>query len=78
MSTTPANWFRSRRDTLGLTRRALAERVGVTERAVANWETGSAVPRRGLWLTLTRVYRVRLGELRAAMDSIATSPQRAA
>ena len=30
---------------LGLTRAQLAERLGVTERAVAHWETGKRSPR---------------------------------
>lgn len=37
-----ANWFRSARNILGLTRIELAERIGASTRAIYAWEKGEA------------------------------------
>ncbi len=38
--------IRSLRDSLGLSQRALAEKIGVSPNSISNWETGSTEPRK--------------------------------
>jgi transcriptional regulator with XRE-family HTH domain len=36
--------LKSQREAMGLTRRKMAEKLGVTERQIANWESGESIP----------------------------------
>ncbi|MDE7078710.1 MAG: helix-turn-helix domain-containing protein [Clostridia bacterium] len=47
----------------GMTQAALAERLGVTNKAVSKWETGEAMPDTSLLLPLAEVFGVTVDEL---------------
>lgn len=53
------NYFKTRRDELGLTQRAVAESLGISTQAVSAWEDGTAYPRPKLWDGLARIFKVR-------------------
>lgn len=47
----------------GMTQSALAERLGVTNKAVSKWETGEAMPETSLLLPLSEIFGVTVDEL---------------
>lgn len=47
----------------GLTQSVLAERIGVSDRAVSKWETGKNMPDSGLMLELCSILEVNVNEL---------------
>lgn len=47
----------------GMTQSALAERLGVTNKAVSKWETGEAMPETGLLLPISEIFGVTVDEL---------------
>lgn len=47
----------------GMTQAELAERLGVTNKAVSKWETGEAMPETSLLLPLSRIFGVSVDEL---------------
>ena len=47
----------------GMTQAALAERLGVTNKAVSKWETGEAMPETAQLLPISRVFGVTVDEL---------------
>lgn len=47
----------------GLTQAALAERFGITDRAVSKWETGKSMPDASIMLELCNVLKVSVNEL---------------
>jgi DNA-binding XRE family transcriptional regulator len=51
------NFFRSQREQLDTTQRALAIAIGVTEKAIANWENDVVVPKTPIAI-LASVYGV--------------------
>ncbi len=46
-----------------LTQMQLAERLGITDRAVSKWETGRAMPDTALMLTLCEILKITVNEL---------------
>ena len=58
-----ADTIRALREGRGLTQRALAELVGVTDKAVSRWETGRGLPDVALAQPLARALGVSLAEL---------------
>lgn len=52
-----------RRKAQGLTQMQLAERLGITDRAVSKWETGRAMPDSSLMLTLCALLAITVNEL---------------
>ena len=63
MENRTGNFIAQRRKELGLTQRQLAERLGVTNKAVSKWETGQGMPDVGVLLELSRVLGVTVDEL---------------
>lgn len=55
--------IKSLRERAGITQRELAERLGVTSKAVSKWETGRGLPDAGLLLALAESLGVSLHEL---------------
>ena len=47
----------------GLTQAKLAERIGVTDRAVSKWETGKSLPDASIMLELTEILGISVNEL---------------
>ena len=47
----------------GFTQAALAEQIGVTDRAVSKWETGRSLPDAGIMLELTDLLGITVNEL---------------
>lgn len=62
----------SQRKVQGLTQAALAEQLGITDRAVSKWETGRSMPDSSLMLPLCELLNISVNELlcgeRLAMD----------
>ena len=52
-----------RRKEIGLTQKELAERLGVTNKAVSKWETGGGMPDVSVLETLAGVLEVSVDEL---------------
>ena len=51
------------RKTAGLTQMQLAERLGITDRAVSKWETGKAMPDSSIMLELCGILGISVNEL---------------
>jgi transcriptional regulator with XRE-family HTH domain len=58
-----ATLLRRRRAELGITQAALAQQVGVTQSAVAGWESGAALPRPAKVLALADLLGVQVQHL---------------
>lgn len=52
-----------RRKTVGLTQMQLAEKLGITDRAVSKWETGKAMPDSMLMLDLCAILKISVNDL---------------
>lgn len=63
-----ANTIRTLREQQGLTQRALAEAVGVTDKAVSNWELGQSYPDFQRLVLLSDYYGIGLDELVRGID----------
>ena len=61
------NWFRQQRQSLELTANALAQRIGVTERSVLNWERDRSVPQRFYWGAISNAFSVSVETLAEAV-----------
>jgi transcriptional regulator with XRE-family HTH domain len=57
------NFFRARRDELGLTQKQVADALGLTTSAISAWEIGVATPRDEIRLKVAEVYQVSLARL---------------
>ncbi len=53
----------TRRKTVGLTQAQLAEKLGITDRAVSKWETGRALPDTALMLELCGILKISVNDL---------------
>ncbi len=53
----------ARRKAVGLTQAQLAEKLGITDRAVSKWETGKAMPDSSLMLTLCDILQISVTDL---------------
>jgi len=51
------------RESMGLTQKELAEKIGISEKAVSSWEVGAATPRMGMMQALADVFGVRMVDL---------------
>lgn len=51
------------RKNVGLTQKQLAEKLGITDRAVSKWETGKALPDSSIMLELCRLLRITVNDL---------------
>lgn len=51
------NFFRTRRDELGLTQRRIAVALDVTVQAVSSWERSESFPRISMLMRLAEVYK---------------------
>ncbi len=47
----------------GMTQAALAEKLGISDRAVSKWETGKAMPDSGIMLALCELLKINVNEL---------------
>ncbi len=47
----------------GLTQAALAEKLGISDRAVSKWETGRSMPDSGIMLELCEILKINVNEL---------------
>lgn len=52
-----------KRKALGLTQMQLAERLGITDRAVSKWENGKSLPDSGIMLELCEILEISVTEL---------------
>lgn len=52
------NFFKDRRDELGMTQREIALRLEMTVQAVSAWETGKTAPQAKLAPKLAEIYKV--------------------
>lgn len=52
-----------RRKSVNLTQSELAEKLGITDRAVSKWETGRAMPDSSIMLNLCKILRVSVNDL---------------
>ncbi len=53
----------ARRKAVGLTQAQLAEKLGITDRAVSKWETGRALPDTALMLELCGILKISVNDL---------------
>lgn len=53
----------SARKNAGLTQMQVAEKLGITDSAVAQWETGKTFPKTAFLLKLSDLYKVTVDEL---------------
>ncbi len=53
----------SRRKTVGLTQAQLAEKLGITDRAVSKWETGRALPDTSIMIELCHILKINVNDL---------------
>lgn len=60
--------IRQRRKDLGLSQSQLAEKLNVQNTTISRWETGEGYPDISILLELTKVLRVRIGELLDSPD----------
>jgi transcriptional regulator with XRE-family HTH domain len=67
MKNRKGNFFRVRRDELGMTQRDIALALNMTETAVGNWEAGFSTPRPGIWDRVAAVYKVDAERIAAAV-----------
>lgn len=51
------------RKEMGLTQASLAEKLGITDRAVSKWETGKSMPDASLMLELCEILKINVNEL---------------
>lgn len=51
------------RKSIGLTQAALAEKLGITDRAVSKWENGKSMPDASLMLELCEILKITVNEL---------------
>ena len=47
----------------GITQASLAEKLGISDRAVSKWETGKSMPDSGIMLELCTILRINVNEL---------------
>lgn len=71
-------FIQARRKALGLTQQQLADKIGVTNKAVSKWELGRSVPDVGLFEALCRELGVSLPELLAGHEIVEQERQSAA
>lgn len=57
------NAIKTKRTQTGLSQTALAELLGVSQQAVAQWETGKAMPRREAMMKLSDLFNCTIDEL---------------
>ena len=57
------SFIADRRRALGLTQMQLAERLGITDRAVSKWETGRAMPDTSVMLMLCDILKITVNDL---------------
>lgn len=57
------NFIKALRTEQGLTQKQLAEKIGVTDKAVSRWETGKGVPDISLLMPLSQLFGVSVSEL---------------
>ena len=55
----------------GMTQAVLAERLGISDRAVSKWETGKSMPDSGVMLELSALLKINVNELRAEENLLA-------
>lgn len=65
---------RKRKD-IGLTQEELAQKLGVTNKAVSKWETGKCIPDVSLHENLCSILNITLNELMAGTDIVNTDLQ---
>ena len=53
----------SRRKEQGMTQAVLAEKLGISDRAVSKWETGKSLPDSGIMLELCELLKINVNEL---------------
>ena len=51
------------RKEVGMTQAALAEKLGITDRAISKWETGKSLPDSGIMLELCELLKINVNEL---------------
>lgn len=65
------NYFKQRREELGLTQRDIALKLGMTTTAVSLWENGDSLPRITLFYRLADVYQVSVERISAEVLKLA-------
>ena len=68
----------SRRKEQGLTQAVLAEKLGISDRAVSKWETGKSLPDSGIMLELCDILKINVNELLSGEKIMADSYDRRA
>ena len=62
----------------GMTQASLAEKLGITDRAVSKWETGRSLPDSGIMLELCELLKINVNELLSGEKIMTESYDRAA
>ena len=68
MENRTGQFISERRKAIGLTQKELAERLGVTNKAVSKWETGGGMPDVSMLRKLSEILEVSVDELLAGYD----------
>ena len=68
----------SRRREQGMTQAVLAEKLGISDRAVSKWETGKSLPDSGIMLELCDILKINVNELLSGEKIMADSYDRRA
>lgn len=72
---TMGSCIRTRRMALQLTQKQLAERLGVTDKAVSKWETGSSLPDITQLLPLAEILEIPVAELLSGLSEPSKDPR---
>ena len=62
----------------GMTQAALAEKLGISDRAVSKWETGKSLPDAGIMLDLCKILKISVNDLLSGEKVMAESYDRQA
>ena len=60
--------FKKRREELNLTQEQVARAIGLSQQAIAKWETGESLPRAEMLPRLAKILSCTIDELLAAAD----------
>ena len=59
----PANYIRTARRSEGFTQRQLAEKMGIREQSISNWELGVSIPHYSKLKKLSEILKVPIDDL---------------
>lgn len=65
------NWFKRRREELGLSQRRIAAQLDITDTTIGSWERGDTLPNLSMINKLAAVYKVSIARVAAEVATLA-------